>query len=861
MAYSSFNNTIFLNGGANTACNKLLEALIQEFTESETLAKFALSGCAADHFQHATDELTIRTISFVTLSDDFYAYLASNASSIVNVVSAIAYADRIQIKTPDNIYIEIWKVASLATTTYNGVVMQTRATIPAALKNYCVPGTFTGDEAALQFSDNPVFNPGQSNLYQQGWVFGSFKVQKSWTQGAAVLQSHNVLTLIRNYANDSSYSGYSAFEVEVISNRGQGNGLLNDFFEAKLDGGTTYVLANNPLKLATVITFINFATLDAGFYSSTITYEVTALRTGTGLRSVVETVNLPIELTVIGSSDVYSEPKLLGFVHTIGEALPDPQTLYVNVSGSYTLSMEKIFSVTGAGITDESTKNFYIKRANGPRTYTIYLTNGIEQKGEGFHNVAITIKHSGGTLVVPVSISQAATNEIRVQPDQLEFEAIIGVEEPEAQSLEVVSKLAYTYEVPQWLLIEGSIGQSFTGTVKPLASSNFAPGTYEGDIVLSNAEGTKMIPVTYVVKANSFTELLPNKVNFALDQHFINFATKIVGIFLRVTYTVTVFDFNGNESTKEYGLHVPVFNGVGKFHPGKLMNVFMSSIAAIDQFIPVDLAAIVNQPFSYYKPSILNVKMEQVAYSNEVVVQTTEMNNLLFVKGTKPKNYSDDCALMHSQYPLRVTKNSYGIINFLKRSGVHPIEIHVNGKKEETINHDSVQDSLFGMVLSFMKYKEGDLVYVKIEDELGGFFERRFYVFPENLNSYHIAWVTQNEQMELMEFTGAYGIESKYERIENNVYQNLVNITEVLKTNRSQPLKTNTGWVLKDNHVLLDSLMMSKKAWLFLPNTDYKIALVPQGKALSNFDSERALYAYDVEFLINPENDAEVYPR
>ena len=88
-----------------------------------------------------------------------------------------------------------------------------------------------------------------------------------------------------------------------------------------------------------------------------------------------------------------------------------------------------------------------------------------------------------------------------------------------------------------------------------------------------------------------------------------------------------------------------------------------------------------------------------------------------------------------------------------------------------------------------------------------------------------------------------------------------MNIVEVLKTNRKQPLRTNTGWVLKDNHVLIDSLMMAKRAWLFLPNTDYKIALVPQGKKLANYDSDRGTYSYDIDFLINPDNDAKVYPR
>lgn len=253
--------------------------------------------------------------------------------------------------------------------------------------------------------------------------------------------------------------------------------------------------------------------------------------------------------------------------------------------------------------------------------------------------------------------------------------------------------------------------------------------------------------------------------------------------------------------------------------------------------------------------------MEQRNYSDGGLVETKEINNLLFVKGTKPNQFANDAGVMLSDYPVRVTPNSYGIINFIKRSGVHNIEVHVNGVLKRNIVHDTVNDSVFGMVFSFQSYMPGDLVYLKIENEEDGFFERRFYVFPENKESYHLAWVTEHEQLELLEFTGGYSIETEYERIENSVYKNLVNVKEILQTDKTQPLVANTGWILKDNHVLLDSLMRSKRAWLFLPNTDYKIALVPQGKKLANYDSDQATYAYDIEFTINPDNDAKVYPR
>lgn len=862
MPYNAFNNTIFLDNTANTACNKIVEALQVQFTVNTVNTDFALSGCAADYFQYATDYRLIRNIAFITSNDQMYAYLATSIASLINVKSSIAYQDRIQVTLPNDVKLEIWLSASaLQVTTFNSVVLQLRNTIPAGLKNYCTPGTFTGDEAPLQMDPNQIFNPGGNTLYQQGWKFGVNSINVEWTQGTAVPAGVNLKTVIRNYATNNNYRFFSDYEVEVISNRGSGNGLLADFFSATLGGGTVYELDGNPLKLSTVIEFINFSLLDAGQYSSSITYEVTGLDSRTGSRGVMETIEFPITVNVTGANDEYTDPVSLEYIHTIGEAMPQPQNLFVSAFGSYTITYSKIFTISGANLTDESTKQFNIKRTSGPRTFQIYLNRSVEDAGEGFQDHAITINYSGGSIVVPVKVSVAPTNEIRVIPTSFNFEATIGVEEAAPQAIRIVSPLPYTYEVPAWLTVNGDLGNTFSGTVDPSDSVNFAPGTYTGTIVLTSAEGTVTVPVTYRVKANSFTELLPNKINFTKDQIYVNLATRVVGSYLRAVLKSSTYTFTGVLQNREYPEHFPIFNGKASFHPGEFLDSLMDSLKNIGQFIPTDLQSRVNRPFAYYLPAKLDIVMEQRAYSNDAVLNTYELNNLLFVKGTKPDGFGDDVGTMFSEHPVRVTPNSYGIVNFIKRSGVHTIEIHVNGVQKSTVQHDTVQNSMFGMIVSFKDNKPGDLVFVKISDGNGGYQERKFYVFPENKQSYHLAWVTEHEQLELLEFTGDYSINSEYERVENSVYQNLVNIKEILETNKLQPLTANTGWLLRDNHALMDSLMRSKRAWLFLPNTDYKIPLVPQGKKMTNYDSDKATYAYNVEFLINPENDAKVYPR
>lgn len=862
MPYNSFNSNIFANAFANTACNKITEALRVEFGVSETNAAFALSGWAAEHFQNPTDIETIRNISFVVTDSEMYSFLVSSLSSLINPLTIIAFSDRLQIRLVNNVFIEIWlRTGTLATTSIFNIRLQTSATIPAFLLTFYVSGTVVGSPPVLIHDLDQIFNPGGNALYAQDWLLNPNRITLSWTQGDATPNPIDITTVIKNYETDLRFRFFSAFEVEVISNLGTGNGLVSPWFVAEINNGTTYVLDTNPLEVTTVVSFLNFALLDGGSYNTSLVYRVTGLDSRTGERGIAEERTLDITLNVDGAGTQFSNPKRLDYTLIRTEGLPATQELFVNVLGSYTISANKRFSINGEGLTDESTANFVIKRAQGPQTFTIGLTSEAANLPDGNTSNAIAVKSTGDGLLIPVGIFVAEDNTVSVVPAAFNFEATIGVSEAPVQTIQVNSPLSYTYEIPPWLTIIGDLGNSFVGTIDPADSDNFSPGVYTDEIIFTSSEGVTVVPVSYTVNANSFTALLSNKINFTRDQLFINYATKNTGTYLRALLNLKWFTFLDTENVMNYAQHFPIFNGIGQMHPGDFIHNIMDSLSDIGQFIPTDLESRVEIPFDYYTPSVLDIALEERTYADDETLATFELNNLLFIKGTKPQAFADDCGVMASEYPVRVTANSYGIINFIKRTGVHTIEVFVNGSKERDIVHDTVTDSLFGMLFSFANYVPGDLVYLKVTSEDGAVYERKFYVFPENKESYHLAWVTEHEQLEVFEFTGGFSIDTNYDRVENNVYKNLVTVTEILETNKSQPLVANTGWVLKDNHVLLDSLMRSKRVWLFLPNTDYKIAMVPQSKKLANYDTETAQYAYNVEFKINPDNDAKVYPR
>ena len=859
MPYTSFSNTIFLRSDANIACNKIIEALQVRFGINETNAAFALSGCAAANFQgNVILDNRVSLATFITSSPAMYAYLSSDIGNIINIFGSIAYQDRIQ-TTSAALGIEIWfSPTQLVTTNYQGVILQSFHTIPALLKQTCIYN-IGAPVQRLALTVFPTFTPGSNILYKRDWFFGLLNITASYIAGETLPATVAMPLTIKNFFNYPEYGfRFSDYRLTIFSDRGAGNGLLADFYKAEVNGSTTHNLLDGAQVILDV-SFLNLDLIDAGVYRSNIRFEASGVNNATSQREILETRTLPISLTVTAAEAQFANPDTLSFTHTIGQFRPPPKDIFINITGEFTVTYPRFFTILSPQPRFiENNPIFNVLRFNGRATLNVFLNSTVDALGVGFHTQVITVRSATQTILILVNLSLASSNTIRVIPNSLAFEAIIGTTEPEAQPLRIVSGLPYTTVKPDWLTIFGPdpVADTFNAFVVPINSENLTPGVYQEDIVLTSDIGEVRVPVTLTVKANAYTELLPFKVNFTKDQLYINLSTKNIGVYLKVFYKITVFD-DGTTAIIEYPLDVPIFNGKAKFHPGETVEVLFPKIKTLDTYIPNNLAAATYQVFTYYRPIEIDITMEERAFNTDEIVKSHELNDILFVRGKKPLDYTQQNAIFYAQHPVRVTKNSFAMFNFLKRSGLHTINISLNGVSNRNITHDTRLDSLFGMVLDFKDFKEGDLIDVKLD----GLLTKRFYVFPENKESYHIAWISEHEQIEMLEFTGSFSVDSDYESIENRVFDNLVDKIEKLSTLKSQAVSANTGWLLKNNHLIIDSLIRSRKAWLFLPGTDYKIEMVPQTKNLANFDSDRELYAYNVEFIINPEHDSEVYPR
>lgn len=856
MAYTEYSGKIFVSAAANTVCNKLVQAVIDNFEGNLHETAFVLSGCVADYFQYPTTNRVARTISFITNDSEIYNFFAVEGQKLTNLTRFVAYADRVQMTTPEDYKIEIWKHdGAIQVVGFNGVYLQDRADIPAYLTGNCNPGSFTGDETPMILGLT-VFNPGGLEFYFQGWSIIPSGVYLNYNQGA-LTPSREVTTKIKNYVADGGYDSYTEFEIRLKVENSSGQGLQANFVDPTINGGAVYVLENNPLKVTTDIDFINLDLLDVGSYNCDVVYEVWGKHNLTQTLSKIDEIVLPVGLNVLGELQSKAVPSSLSFSHIIGGALPEGQEVMFEVPGTYTVVGAKFFTFVGNDFEDVSTPTATVFRATKPAKLKVYISSRVEDLGSGFFDEVLSVI-ADDPIQIPVSINVSTSQEIQVNPSSLSFEATKGVEEAKPKVLIIKSPIPFVVERPDWLDYHED-GERYI--FDPVNTDNFAPGTYYGDIVLTSAAGVVSVPVTYKVNANGFTDLLQNEINFTLDAIPIRYASKEFKTYIKCYFNILVYDHNGIGKTIEHVSDVPVFNGNGSFFPGSILEGLLIKINELKLFLPGDLTARVERPFQYFRSAVLNLTLEERSLGDETIKKKVFLNNYLFQKGIMPKFYASSVGLPLADGPIRVTPKSFGMLNFYRKSGIHEVSIYKNGKKYKSITHTALYNAGYGMLLDFKDHKEGDLIYIKVKDSTDGYYEKKYFVFPEGKESYHVAWVTANEQIEMLECTGALTIGSNYESIENAKFLNLVDLIEIMDIRKTQRVNLNSGWLLKDNFRLIDSIARSKKAWLILDNRDEPIEMVPQSKSLSNFDSDQALYSYELTFKINPKHDYEVYSR
>tara|TARA_Y100001973_G_C5065246_1_gene264709 strand:- start:240 stop:641 length:402 start_codon:yes stop_codon:yes gene_type:complete len=133
MAYSNFTKqVVFADNKINILCNRIYDALENEFIKATLDTKFCITGTVSKIIQGAALS-DVPVIAFITDDALIYKYCSNTLAKSLRA-KAITFKDRIQMDYK-GIYLEFWLTDNLGTIDeINGLYVQDTADIPANIK-------------------------------------------------------------------------------------------------------------------------------------------------------------------------------------------------------------------------------------------------------------------------------------------------------------------------------------------------------------------------------------------------------------------------------------------------------------------------------------------------------------------------------------------------------------------------------------------------------------------------------------------------------------------------------------------------------------------------------------------------------
>ncbi len=689
--------------------------------------------------------------------------------------------------------------------------------------------------------------------------------------GAAVPDPVDINTQIKNYI---ALLGDQYDKYYVTANLFQGSDpicqLSGAIASAPSEG---YLLTEQNLNVTTTLTFENFSIYNEESITNYIRFTVSGKNDDSPFFQIIEHVNFEVKVNFIGS--VYVEPTAFNFSHILYDTLPDAQDLNVHSNGSFLIFVPETLELSGGNITGGTVLNGWREYiGTDSQVLSLSLSAAINDEPEGVYSAVLGISNNGITYMsADVAIFETAVNT--VEPSGLEFTAIKSVSEAEPQNINISGPGALTYTSPSWLdlsLDTSVVGVDRVLIVDPVLSNNMSVGEYLGNIVITIGGVDYIVTVSYTVFGNTQIGASSEAINFTDDYATISRFYADQDYHLNLGLLTTYFNYGNTVANyNELRLKLGFFNNTTSYFIGKTIKRIMKELTTLQLINYVDLWDFSSPIQNHYNPAIITLVATFVHNQDEQLNNSATFENLKFLKGRKPKKTFPNSAILNFYgEPLRTTPNSVVLFNFYKEQP-HTIRVFKNGVLDTSIPHSPVLNRVFSYKHSFENYNEGDVIEIRLHKNIDAlpdeewlnnednYISQKYLVFPKGKESYHIGWEDEYGVLDCLEFTGSIGFDLEIDSNTTLQYKDFLETLRKLNTSRTQELKCNTGFILKDNTKRVESLINSQRAWLFLKGNTTEIALIPKTKKLAGKDSDKALYAYELEFEINPNNDYESY--
>ena len=451
------------------------------------------------------------------------------------------------------------------------------------------------------------------------------------------------------------------------------------------------------------------------------------------------------------------------------------------------------------------------------------------------------------------------------EPRELYFEGSKGFGDPPAQYIIYkCTNPVYTIISSPWVVVNDVViddnGVQRTALeVTMIPNSNLDVGTYTGVVEISasikGATVTQSTKISYKLSDFIDTPYRKQKRAFTLDNEFIKFYTQNADTYMQFDIEAKVFDFFTNaQSTFVIPQKVALFKGKAELNVGRTIHRIMKRFAEIN-----------DNEYQYKIAEVLFFCSEK-KYLDDSVVRTAQSEVISFVAGLSWPD-KDMTILDINLKTNRVNVNSYAFINLLLDSPGSSLQVFRNGMFYEFIDVPFSLDSIVTKKITFNDFAQGDVISYRLVNTMQNrttipapidtSMIKVFKIFAEGEFSNQIIWENEYFLKSTIDCTGEYKIQSDIDFKTQKLYAQLVEVLEILDTNKSVKLTINTGWILKTDIDTIESLMRSRRAWL--EQGISQINLRPIGKTIVNDDSVRERIEYTLEFEINKKYNEETY--
>jgi chitodextrinase len=331
---------------------------------------------------------------------------------------------------------------------------------------------------------------------------------------------------------------------------------------------------------------------------------------------------------------------------------------------------------------------------------------------------------------------------------------------------------------------------------------------------------------------------------FTKEDVAILFDTPLLNTYFEMVVTINSFEFYTEEpKSKTLTYKIPLYQNKASFLLGEIIDRSMPRMKGINL-----------RSLFQYKAAQVQLTITEIDYETGTVLSATAIGPIKFISGYTPEVVQNNCAFLDLyDVSRRVTPNSYAFLNMILTPGIHNLKVFKNDIEVDSFDINVISGNICSRALNLNNYtaKQGDVIECRMT--ANPMLTKTFYVFPKSFYSNYIAFEDEYRLKTIIEFTGEYKFSPEFVSKFNKIQNGVVEFNRKISSKTELGFTINTGFLLKEEELLIESLLGSLKAWLII-GENQGIEIITNPKKMAKIDPTTALYSYDVEFMVNPTN-------